>query len=310
MSFGQIFSRSFDVIRRNPRPLLIWASLIPFAINLVAMTATAFPQALSDAAVTQNNPAAALPFLFLAFVASILQSLVSLVVSVLAQGYVLSNLREFVSGNRASNRAILRTLRPAWGRLIGYGGILLGFGFGFAILIFIVVFLVSIVATISGLTPNDPTAVLLVLPIVFILSLAVSAPLIWVTTKLCFTPALLVFERTTVGNAMRWSWRLTRGRFWRVLGTQLLLGLMIGAVILVVSLMIFIPFMASSGGAPGLLMDPWASSFAAIAAMAPLLLIAMFGGVVISNAVGLLMLDARAREYRRPSTRRASSRAL
>jgi hypothetical protein len=51
----------------------------------------------------------------------------------------------------------------------------------------------------------------------------------WLTTKLAFVPPALVVERLRMRAAIRRSWRLTRGRFWRVLGVRLLVTVMVGA---------------------------------------------------------------------------------
>jgi uncharacterized membrane protein YciS (DUF1049 family) len=50
---------------------------------------------------------------------------------------------------------------------------------------------------------------------------------LWLGTKLAFVPAAIVLERLPIRAAIARSWTLTRGYFWRTLGIQLLVNVMI-----------------------------------------------------------------------------------
>ncbi|GHD00847.1 glycerophosphoryl diester phosphodiesterase membrane domain-containing protein [Zhihengliuella salsuginis] len=66
-----------------------------------------------------------------------------------------------------------------------------------------------------------------VLPLVGFALLAVG---IWLGIKLSAAPSALAAEDISATEAIRRSWRLTRAQWWRVLGIQLLFGLLISAI--------------------------------------------------------------------------------
>ena len=61
-----------------------------------------------------------------------------------------------------------------------------------------------------------------------VLYLALAAGALSLTTKLAFVPSAIVLERLGLGRAIARSWQLTRGSFWRILGTIVLVAVMLG----------------------------------------------------------------------------------
>jgi hypothetical protein len=74
---------------------------------------------------------------------------------------------------------------------------------------------------------------------------------IWLATKLALVPSAIVLERLGIGAAMRRSWGLTRGFFWKTLGVILLIGLIVYFVTQIITTPI-----ALIGGFVSLLVNP------------------------------------------------------
>ena len=296
MGFGEIFSRSFSLIRQNPKPLLLGAALIPFGINLLLLIIATFPQMKMEAASQAGDVSSVLPYAVLGFVASLVQSVGSLIVVALTQGFVLSNLRESVLGNRASAGALLQGLRQVRGRLIGYAFILLGFAMGVGMVVGVFASVVIALTGVFVVSSSSISGTILMVTVMFVVLLAILAPLVWVATRVSLAPALLVLDRVSVGQAFRGSWQLTRGRFWKIFGTMTVIGLLALAAMLIVTFVVAIPM--TLGMTPG---DIAAANLEMPTALVsllsvPVLLISSFAAIVQSNAVGLLAMDARMRD--------------
>jgi membrane-anchored glycerophosphoryl diester phosphodiesterase (GDPDase) len=57
----------------------------------------------------------------------------------------------------------------------------------------------------------------------------------WLSTKVAFVPAAIIVERLPLGVAVRRSWTLVRGAFWRVFGTMILIIVMVNVASSVVA---------------------------------------------------------------------------
>ena len=73
----------------------------------------------------------------------------------------------------------------------------------------------------------------------------------WIGTKLALVPAILLIERRTLGVAIRRSWRLTDGSFWRIFGTILLVN-----VIINVASQVVVTPISLFGGFAAVIIDP------------------------------------------------------
>jgi hypothetical protein len=59
---------------------------------------------------------------------------------------------------------------------------------------------------------------------------------LWLAVKLSLAPSAVVLERQGVGGALRRSWQLTRGSWWRLFGIYLLTGLIVGFAAVVLAI--------------------------------------------------------------------------
>ncbi len=295
MEFGQIFLRSFSLIRENPKPLIVGAVLIPVMVNLLVMVLAVIPQTLGQVLVHSGEPLAAVPILIFGMAASLVQAVVSVALSALVQGYVLTNLRESTLGTRATNQRLIAELRGVAGRLLLYSLLVLGLGLGFGIVLSILLCVLVAVLAIGGVSLESTASMLVVVPVGLITMLIAVVPLVWVVTKLSLTPALIVLQRATVAQALRGSWRLSRGRFWKILGMQLA----IGAIAVVGSAIIFflvlgVILLANAGSTDALAQIAMSTSLVVLLNI-PLLLLSGASAVVTANAMGLHTIDARMR---------------
>ena len=71
---------------------------------------------------------------------------------------------------------------------------------------------------------------------VIVLSLGGTVLSLWLSTKLAFVATAIVVERRSIADAVRRSWRLTTGHFWRILGITLLVSVILSFALQIVTL--------------------------------------------------------------------------
>ena len=122
---------------------------------------------------------------------------------------------------------------------------------------------------------------------------------VWVSIKLSIVPSIIVLERATMAQAIRRSWRLTDGYFWRTFGVQYLIAFIVGTVSQVVLTPIsFLYIMAVSAIDPtGTSAESWIGPVVLYIVMIVLsLLVGSITSVVSSAAIALIYIDLRMRK--------------
>ena len=127
---------------------------------------------------------------------------------------------------------------------------------------------------------------------------------IWINTKLAMVPSAIVLERLPLLAAVRRSWRLTTGYFWRTFGIILLVGVIVYAITQTIA----IPF-AILGAILGTVFAPTSVSSAGVGAQVLLsqlsvnvvssiatAIVGAIGSVIQTAAVSLLYIDLRMRK--------------
>lgn len=225
LTFGTLMGAPFLLIRRNPR-VTIGASLlvsgIPRAIvsilssagaalllGRVAMAAAGYRQEISAGAVAGE------------ILIAVLGVALSLVSAAVLQGIIVSETARACVGERLTVRELWQRCRGRIGALIGWS-LLIVAAFAVAVLVLAVVIAVLIPlgvvgGILAGLTGFFGFAAIVVLAV-------------WIGTKLALVPSAIVLERAGIRHAMRRSWALSRGSFWRVLGVIVLIALIVGGV--------------------------------------------------------------------------------
>ena len=141
-----------------------------------------------------------------------------------------------VLGNRISTG-------DAWRRVAGRIGALIGWTFLSVIAAVIILTLGSL--AVFGLTyVSSQLSAGFAVFIAVITTLGLLALVLWLGMRLLFVPVIIVVEKATIGQAIRRSWELSRGNFWRILGIYLLATL----ILIVVSIFVAMPFTAIAAG--------------------------------------------------------------
>lgn len=293
LTFGTILGRSFSALRHNPKVLLGFAMVvqtIAYLVVTIAISAVAFasfsrldtvPAGTDewDAVLTGSITLTALSGLVLGLLAG--------AVGVLVQAVVISDVLHAAVAEKMTLRMLWQRVRPVAWRLIGYT-ILLSLAIGVIVII------------VGGLIAVLAVAVPAAAVILGILVILAAIPLsLWLSVKLLLVPAVLIVEHTSLGAALGRSWRLSRGRFWVILGIIVLVSLVFGAVAQVVS----IPFSFLASALTTVIAPTGDESAAAIIGIVATLgltqivtlLIHSVAVIVQSTAAGLVYIDCRMR---------------
>ncbi|WP_341577897.1 hypothetical protein [Microbacterium schleiferi] len=293
LTFGTILGRSFSALRHNPKVLLGFAMVvqtIAYLVVTIAISAVAFatfsrldtvPAGTDewDAVLTGSITLTALSGLVLGLLAG--------AVGVLVQAVVISDVLYAAVAEKMTLRMLWQRVRPVAWRLIGYT-ILLSLAIG--VIVIIVGGLIAVLAV------SVPAAAVILGILVILAAIPLS---LWLSVKLLLVPAVLIVEHTSLGAALGRSWRLSRGRFWVILGIIVLVSLVFGAVAQVVS----IPFSFLASALTTVIAPTGDESAAAIIGIVATLgltqivtlLIQSVAVIVQSTAAGLVYIDCRMR---------------
>ncbi|MRH28886.1 hypothetical protein GH740_06105 [Microbacterium sp. SYP-A9085] len=293
LGFGTVLGRSFAALRRNPRVLLGFAlvvQVISFIVLIVAVGAVAF---LSFSRL-QNLPAGspdhdtiAAGSTAIVVLTGFVLGLAAAALGIIVQAVVVTDVAHGAVAERMRLPELWRRVRPVAWRLIGYTALvtvamLVGFGAVTAIVLSVSALSVPLAVTLTVL------AILGAIPL-----------LLWLSTKLLLVPPVILLERATIGSAMARSWRLTRTRFWPILGIVVLIQVIFGAMAQVVT----IPFSLFGGIASALIAptgDPTTGGIVTLVVSLGLteivvLLIQSIAIVVQATATSILYIDSRMR---------------
>ena len=227
LSLSDIFNGAIAYVRMNPKAtiglttaVVVIAQLIALILQIGPLAATGSLDILSETGSGASDAA---------LIGSSLSSLAGVAATGLAT-IVLSGLLTVVVGRAVFGSHI--TIGEAWqrarGRLLPLVGFIVLEFFGAVVLIAIVVgVLIAAVSLVNGAAAFVVGAPLVV---------ALIAGLVYLGVMLGFAPTLIVLERLDVVSAIRRSFALVKGDFWRVFGIVLLAQLVSGMVAGAVSL--------------------------------------------------------------------------
>ena len=224
LTLTDILNGAFSYIRTNPKATLGLTTIVVVIAQLIGLALQIGPlAAMGELSVLAGDEASTA-----ATLGSAASGLVSAVTTLLA-GIVLSGMLTVIIGRAVFGTSI--TIGEAWqqvrGRFLPLIGYTLLWLLIVAVGVFIVVFVIAIVAQLSG-----AAAFILGIP----LALGLIALLIYLWTVLSFAAPLIVLERLGVFPSIKRSIRLVKGDFWRVLGIRLLATLVAGVVAAAVSI--------------------------------------------------------------------------
>ncbi|WP_350347286.1 glycerophosphoryl diester phosphodiesterase membrane domain-containing protein [Agromyces sp. G08B096] len=295
LGFGTILWAPFRTLRRNPAPtfgsgllvqlasvLLTAAVFVPLALVLAARTAQA--GADDQDAVLTGSIAALL-------VAMLIPIAVTLVGGAFLQGVMVVEVASGTLGERLRFGALWRRAATRIWPLLGWTA-LVALAVGVAVG-------AGIAVVVTGILVGGPVGALVSVLLVILGALGVLVLWAWLGTKLALVPSVIVLEGRGIGSAVRRSWQLTDGYFWRTFGTLALVS-----VILSFASQVVTQPLAFIGGILGGLLDPTGSSGTAavvlVVVYAVTLLISIVIGaittVVQAGLVALIAIDLRMRK--------------
>ncbi|MDP9888204.1 hypothetical protein [Pseudarthrobacter enclensis] len=228
--FGEVLDGSFQAIRRNAKAIL-GAGLLAQALSaILAAVLTGFIATSSGSveswAATAGRTGAGSPGIgslgIGLMVGLALLSILSVFISAVLQGAMVVPVARSVLNRPTGFRRMLSLARPRIGALIGLAALLVAAAMAAVMLFFLVIVLVF--SNVRGV------ATLLVVP----LMLAFSAMFLWVAIKMVVAPAAVVIEELGAFAAVRRSWELTRGNWWRIFGISLVVAILVGVITQVV----------------------------------------------------------------------------
>lgn len=223
LTLGNILSGSFQVLRRNPKPTFGVALLVQGVVLLVTLGVVGVVTVLvvERTAMAEGEDVDALMAGAIGSIllASVVPVLLSIVAAALMQGVIVLEVARGTVGEKLRFSGLWRMARGRIWALVGW-----------VLLVTLVVVIVLAVAAVA-------IAVLVIIsgdagPVVGILLavVAVLGGLVltgWLATRLSLVPSTMVIERLPMGRAVARAWRLTIGYFWRTLGIQLLVAVIV-----------------------------------------------------------------------------------
>ncbi len=231
LEFGTVLGASFQVLRRNPRPtfgaaLLLNALVVFLSTGISTIIVFSGIERASRASLADSDTIFA-GTIALALVATLLAVGISIVAQALLQGVISIEVSRATLGEKLTLRQLIELGRGRWWALIGWTallGVMVATAFGVLIALSLGFFIVG-----------DPVAIAggVIFLIVGVLGLIVVT--VGIGMMLAFVPAAIIIERLPLGTAVRRSWRLVRGAFWRILGTLLLVSVMVNIAASVVT---------------------------------------------------------------------------
>jgi len=294
LDFGTVFGASFQVLRRNPRPtfgaalllnaLVVFLSTSVSTVILVSGLERASRASLADAtAITTGT-------IGLSLVAALITVAIALVAQALLTGIISLEVSRATVGEKLTLRELFAAGHGRWKALIGWT-MLLG-----AIVVAAIAALIGL--SIGFFAVGDPLAIAggVILLVVGALGLLVVGA--WVATMLAFVPAAIVLERLSIAAALRRSWQLVRGSFWRIFGIVLLLTVMVNVAVTIVTtpLQLVTTFATPLLNPAGELETDLTAFLALNIVVIGLTAVAgAIGAVLTTSAISLLYIDRRMR---------------
>jgi hypothetical protein len=233
LGLGDILGGSFRVLRRNPRPIIGVSLLIKGVVAIITIGVVglvtvyglthAFDVDGADSLSTLN-----LGSIVQSYVSSFVTFILGLVADALLLGIITLEVARGTLGEKLPLSGLWRRARGRIWALVGWSAAIGGVGLVGVLVVAVAIGL--LIAT--GGTAGIVIGVLLGI-LAFFAAIVLAA---WIGTKLSLVPSVLLLEHARLGTAIRRSWTLTRGYFWRTFGIELLVALIVGVASWVVLL--------------------------------------------------------------------------
>jgi hypothetical protein len=292
LGFGTLLAAPFQVVRRNPKATfgsgLIVQLVVVVATVVFVGAAAVWAGARAASAAGSDLDAIEAGNVAIILVSILVPLALSLFASALLQAVLVLEVARATLGEK---RRLGELWKAAFRRILPLTGWFALIALAVVIVLGIVVGLI-VIATVTG-----PAGVAVAVIGIVLIALATAAAAVWLGTKLALVPSAIVLERLGVGAAMRRSWSLTRGHFWRTFGVIALVSLILNVAsqLLSTPFSFLIPIVAA-------LIDPNNSGSGIVAIvvlyfvfLAFTIIISALAAVVQAATVAVVYLDLRMR---------------
>ncbi len=231
LTLGTMLSAAFQVLRRNPRPTFGFALLINGTITiltLVVVGAVTFFAVTRTLNATESDAATlSAGSIALIILSGLIPVALSIVASAIVQGVISLEVARGTVGEKLRLPGLWRAARGRIGALIGWTLLATAAVIVALVVVSVVVALIIAFGGIAGVVIGVLLAVL------FSAGALVAA--FWLFTRLSLVPSVLMLERLPLRSALARSWSLTTGYFWKTLGIQLLVAVILQVVTGIIS---------------------------------------------------------------------------
>lgn len=231
LSLGEIFDGAFSSVRHNPAVMLGLVAVVVAAATLLAALLAQFAvppltNLLAEPLGTETEltglAAADIGWFAQLMAVSSALSLTLLIAQPITEGVITVSVSQSVIGRRLTVNEAWQKVRPRLGVLIGWMLLrTVGLSLGISAVFVGAVLLVTAVALATESVWLSVLVGLLSLAGIIVLAA-------WLWVRLMLVAPALVLEGSGLGRTVARAWRLTRGAFWRVLGTVLLASIIAG----------------------------------------------------------------------------------
>lgn len=294
LGFGTLLGAPFLTLKRNPKAtfgsaLLVQAITVVVTLVVVGIVAFFVISRITSAA-PEDMEAVTAGGITAIILASLVPFLISIAATVFLQGVIVTEAARSTLGEKLTLGA---TWKATWPRL---GALLLWTLIAGAAVAVAVAVIVGIVWLLVALGEGFIAAGV-ILAVLAAIALVVVG--VWLGVKLSLVPSAIVLERLGVVAAVRRSWRLTDGYFWKTLGIQYLIAFIVGTVSqVVVTPISFLYGMAISVVDPtGSTAEDWiVPALLYVVVLVVTLLVASITSVVQSATIAFIYIDLRMRK--------------
>ncbi|WP_126622191.1 glycerophosphoryl diester phosphodiesterase membrane domain-containing protein [Actinomyces bovis] len=239
LTFGEILEGSFQALRVNPKAMFVPALLVMAAIGVLAAAVNALVlrnfdlTAMFDPSRAETiKPEDSLMSSLAMQSGSLLTAFLNLFATAILSGLLIVAVSRSVLGRVADlGETWQRTKRRIWALI---GQTLLIQLIVIATVLVCALLAVAILTAGAGATSgfdNPSVATIIAIGLsIMVLVVAVIAAALFFQTRLLVAPAALILEDVGVIDSIKRSWQLTKGSFWRVLGMNLVISILVSIV--------------------------------------------------------------------------------
>ena len=240
LSFGTIIGSSFRVMRRNPGPTFGLSVLLYGLVTIVYVGLIGLLFAISigriGSATGDDQGDIVAGSIGLIALSTLVPTSLALVATALLQGIISLEVSRATLGEKLKTRGLWRLAKGRLGQMVLWALMLTGFIVVYVLVSSIATGLLFAATTVTTDVNSGVAAVLGSLAITLLIGLAFGAIAAWLGIKTSLVPSIVMLERLSLLASIRRSWQLTRGNFWRTLGAQLLIGVIIYAATYIISI--------------------------------------------------------------------------